>query len=62
MTNDASETMAKTVVEKAPHRSLRGVLAGWIKRSVPLRAWRQQREDAWRQNVGDRIDAEPSGR
>ncbi|HVR09101.1 MAG TPA: AbrB/MazE/SpoVT family DNA-binding domain-containing protein [Thermoanaerobaculia bacterium] len=31
------------------HRSLRGVLAGEIQRAVPLRRWRKEQEDAWRQ-------------
>jgi len=37
-------------------RSLRGALAGEIQRAVPLRSWRKQREDAWRQAANESFD------
>jgi len=44
------------------HRSLRGVLAGRIDGSVPPGSWGRQREEAWRQSVGERVDPEPTSK
>lgn len=39
-----------------PHRrSLRGALAGHVRRSVPIEDWEQVRAEAWREAVSDRL-------
>jgi AbrB family looped-hinge helix DNA binding protein len=43
-------------------RSLRGALAGEIRRSVPAREWREQREDAWRRAASRKVAREKASR
>jgi len=44
------------------NRSLRGVLAGEIRRSVPVREWREKREDAWSRAVSRKVAPGKIGR
>ncbi|HVT60221.1 MAG TPA: AbrB/MazE/SpoVT family DNA-binding domain-containing protein [Thermoanaerobaculia bacterium] len=44
------------------NRSLRGVLAGKIKRSVPTRSWQRAREEAWNHAVRESNDSKKTGR
>jgi bifunctional DNA-binding transcriptional regulator/antitoxin component of YhaV-PrlF toxin-antitoxin module len=43
-------------------RSLRGVLAGEIRRSVPAREWREKREDSWRRAASRKVAPEKTDR
>jgi hypothetical protein len=43
-------------------RSLRGVLAGEIKRSLPQRSWRRALEAAWRNAVVGKADGKKADR
>lgn len=44
-----------------PHRrSLRGALAGQIRRSVPAEAWEEAREQAWRGAVSGQPASDPT--
>ena len=43
-------------------RSLRGVLAAKIRRSVPAREWREAREGAWRRAASRKVAPEKTSR
>jgi AbrB family looped-hinge helix DNA binding protein len=43
-------------------RSLRGVLAADIRRSVPAREWREKREDSWRWAASRKVAPEKTDR